>query len=299
MRNEPVQVIGIGAATLDALCIVPGFRADEHVTEALAHSEDGGGPVATALCVLGSAGHRCALIDRCGDDVTGQNIRAGLEHHGVDTSCLRIMPGTLSATASILVRQCDGARQIVYAPSTAGEPTADEVDESLFKSARLLHLNGRHENACRTAIRAAQTQNVEISFDGGAGRFRESIRDLFEASHVRIVSRDFAEKCSGSTDLAEMAAALLQSPAKLLVITEGTRGSHVWTPDGAHFHQPAFKAGPLVDTTGCGDVFHGAFLHGWLSNWPLERCAEHAARLAAKNAEGLGGRHVLKAGLNR
>jgi sugar/nucleoside kinase (ribokinase family) len=47
------------------------------------------------------------------------------------------------------------------------------------------------------------------------------------------------------------------------------------------------------DTTGCGDVFHGAFLHGWLSQWPLERCACYASRLAAKNAEGLGGRHVL------
>jgi sugar/nucleoside kinase (ribokinase family) len=31
------------------------------------------------------------------------------------------------------------------------------------------------------------------------------------------------------------------------------------------FHQPAFKAEPLIDTTGCGDVFHGAFLHGWLA----------------------------------
>jgi sugar/nucleoside kinase (ribokinase family) len=87
---------------------------------------------------------------------------------------------------------------------------------------------------------------------------------------------------------------LLRGPARLLVITDGIRGSHVWSREGAFFHQPAFTASPLVDTTGCGDVFHGAFLHGWLSNWPLERCAEHASRLAAKNAEGLGGRHVLK-----
>jgi sulfofructose kinase len=78
------------------------------------------------------------------------------------------------------------------------------------------------------------------------------------------------------------------------VITDGTHGSDVWTPDGGHFHQPAFTAEPLVDTTGCGDVYHGAFLHGWLCGWPLERCAAYASRLAARNAEGLGGRHVLK-----
>lgn len=261
MTCASFKVTGIGAETRDEFFIVPEFSADERVAEAAAHAEDRGGPVATALAVLQAHGHECALVD-------GEPARA-----------------------VILVRQCDGARQIVFMPSSSPEPV---FDAKCLEGACLLHINGRHENACRAAIRAAQAQNVEISFDGGAGRFRESIRDLFEASHLRIVSRDFAEKASGRSERAEMAAILLKSPARLLVITEGTAGSHVWTPEGVHFHQPAFKAEPLVDTTGCGDVFHGAFLHGWLSLWPLERCAEHAARLAAKNAEGLGGRHVLK-----
>lgn len=261
MAAASFKVIGIGAETRDEFFVVPEFSAEERVTQALASCVDAGGPVATALAVLRAHGHECVLVD-------------GEPAHAV-----------------ILVRQRDGARQIVFMPSSSAEPV---FDPELLQVARLLHINGRHENTCREAIRAAQARNVEISFDGGAGRFRESIRDLFEASHLRIVSRDFAEKCSGSTDLAEMAAELLQPPARVLVITEGTRGSHVWTPDGTQFHQPAFKAEPLIDTTGCGDVFHGAFLHGWLCQWPLERCVEHARRLAAKNAEGLGGRHVLK-----
>ncbi len=260
MTAGSFKVIGIGAETRDEFFIVPEFSAQEHVEEAAAHAEDKGGPVATALAVLKAHGHECTLVD-------GE-----------------------PAHAAILVRQRDGARQIVFMPSSTSEPV---FEANCLEGAQLLHINGRHENACRDAVRHAQAQNVEISFDGGAGRFRESIRDLFETSHVRIVSRDFAEKCSGSTDLTEMAAKLLQPPARLLVITEGTRGSHVWTPDGTHFHQPAFKAEPLIDTTGCGDVFHGAFLHGWLSEWSLERCASYASRLAAKNAEGLGGRHVL------
>jgi sugar/nucleoside kinase (ribokinase family) len=261
MTAGSFKVIGIGAETRDDFFVVPEFSAQEHVAEAAAYLEDKGGPVATALAVLQAHGHQCMLID-------------GAPAHAV-----------------ILVRQRDGARQIVFMPSSAAEPI---FEPELLEGAQLLHINGRHENTCRDAVRHAQARNIEISFDGGAGRFRESIRDLFEASHVRIVSRDFAEKCSGSADLTEMAAKLLQPPAKLLVITEGTLGSHMWRPDGAPFHQPAFKAEPLIDTTGCGDVFHGAFLHGWLSRWPLERCAAYASRLAAKNAEGLGGRHILR-----
>lgn len=294
MANESFTVIGVGAATLDALSIVPEFRADEHVTQALSYAEDGGGPVATALCMLAAEGRSCVLIDRCGDDVNGQKIHTGLEEFGVGTHHLRVMTGTRSASANILVRQRDGARQIVYAPSTAGELTPDEVDTALFKNARLLHLNGRHENAARHAVKLAEAHGVTISFDGGAGRWRESLRDLVEASHIRILAREFAERCTGLSDLQEMAAALLRSPAQIVVITGGTSGSHVWTADGTYFHQPAFNADPLIDTTGCGDVYHGRFLHGWLNNWPLERCAEAASQLAALNAQGLGGRYALR-----
>lgn len=241
MAAASFDVIGIGAATLDALSIVPDFRADEHVTQALAYAEDGGGPVATALCVLARAGHTCALVDRCGDDTAGQIIRAGLEQCGVDTSNVRLVAGTRSACTSILVRQRDGARQIVYAPSSADEPAAPDVTEHLFKRARLLHLNGRHENAARHAVHLAQQRGVTISFDGGAGRWRESLRDLLEASQLRIVSRDFAERCTGKTDLQEMAGVLLGPPAALVVITDGTAGSHVWTVEGESFHQPALR----------------------------------------------------------
>lgn len=266
MAAHSFKVIGIGAETRDEFFVVPDFSAGECVAEAAAHAQDCGGPVATALAVLQARGHECRLLDAAG-----------------------------AARAVILVRQGDGARQIVFFPAQAAEPL---FEPGLLEGARLLHHNGRHENAARAAVRAAQAQGVEISFDGGAGRFRESIRDLFEASHLRIVSRDFAEKCTGGGSLEEMAVRLLQPPARLVVITDGVRGSHVWTPGGIHLHQPAFPASPVVDTTGCGDIFHGAFLHGWLSGWEPRRCAEHAARLAAKNAEGLGGRHVLRVTLN-
>lgn len=261
MASSSFKVLGIGAETRDTFYIVPEFSMEEGVTQALARAEDHGGPVATALAILQAHGHACELLDGP------------------------------QAEAVILVRQRDGARQIVFRPAEAPEPVFESL---MLLGVRLLHINGRHENACRAAITTAQAQNVEVSFDGGAGRFRESIRDLFEASHLRILSREFAEKAAGTSHLPDIVSRLLQPPARLLVITEGSRGSHVWTPEGFHHHQPAFPGHALVDTTGCGDVYHGAFLHGWLSQWPLERCAEHASRLAATNAEGLGGRHVLR-----
>ena len=79
----------------------------------------------------------------------------------------------------------------------------------------------------------------------------------------------------------------------IVVITAGAGGSHVWTADGTYLHQPAFPC-RVTDTTGCGDVYHGSFLEGWLKGWPVERCAGVASRQAALTTEKLGGRHALR-----
>lgn len=285
--------MGIGAATLDDLWIVPQFSDVEGVHEALFHLQMGGGPVATALCVLGVLGHAVILLDGVGDDETGQGIRAGLAEAGVSLQGLRTVPEARSARAVILVRQGDGARQIHYLPSNTGELELDAEQEGMICGARLLHINGRHEKAARRAVALAKEAGVCVSFDGGAGRYRDAIRDLVLESEIRIVSLDFARCFCGQGDLEWMLERLLEAPAQVVVITDGIRGSHVAVRDGGRFHQRAFEADPLVDTTGCGDVFHGAFLHGWLKGWPAERCADFASELAARNAEGLGGRTCL------
>ena len=293
--HRPAEIIGVGAATWDHFWIVEEFAAEERVCAASDHVATGGGPVATALCALARHGHATALIDVGGDDASGLALRAELEQYGVDTAALQVLPGRRSATAGILVRRRDRARQITYHPSDAGEPVWDETQARLVRGARLLHLNGRHETTARAAVAEAAAHGVTIAFDGGAGRWRESLRDLVAASHLRLVARDFARQFAGSDDLETMLATLLTPPARIVVITDGVRGSHLALPDGTRHHQPAFPAEPVVDTTGCGDLFHGAFLHGWLSGWPAVACAAYAARLAARNAEGLGGRFALGA----
>ena len=289
-----IEVIGIGAATQDDLWLVPEFSDQEGVTQAFQHLQMGGGPVATALCVLGSLGRSTALFDVVGGDAVGLRIMAELQRHKVSTEAIELVPTAISAQAVILVRNGDGARQITFLPSSAGELKLQAHHRDQISKARLLHLNGRHEEAAREAVSLATEANVLISFDGGAGRYRDSIRDLVLRSHIRIVSWQFAEAFCQTSEVEEMFLQLLNPPAQVVVITQGTQGSWVAMPNGLRFHQAASLASPLVDTTGCGDVYHGAFLHGWLAQWTPQECADFASRLAAKNAEGLGGRRVCE-----
>jgi sulfofructose kinase len=66
---------------------------------------------------------------------------------------------------------------------------------------------------------------------------------------------------------------LLDSGPGLVVITDGVRGSWSYPREGEWFHQPAYRLPNVVDTTGCGDSYHGAFLFGLLKGMELEQIA--------------------------
>jgi sugar/nucleoside kinase (ribokinase family) len=67
----------------------------------------------------------------------------------------------------------------------------------------------------------------------------------------------------------------------------------VFPKDGKAFHQPAFPVDEIADTTGCGDVYHGAFLHALNKGWSYKRAAELASKAGALAATALGGRGAL------
>lgn len=288
-----LEVIGLGVSTLDIVTLVDHFPAQEEVQRALAVTVQGGGPVATAMVTLARLGARVAMLDALGDDWCGHLIRDEFRHEGVRTDYLKLVPGWTSSIASVLVRQGDGARSIVYAPGTAPQLTATDVPGEVISSARIIHLNGRHWEACLQACEYARASQTQVSFDGGAHRYRPELGELVPLTDVCIVARDFAEQYTRQTDMRKGAEMLLKEGPGLVVITDGTRGSWVYPQEGLPFHQPAYRLPSVVDTTGCGDSYHGAFLFGLVRGLGLEQTAALASAVAALNSQHLGGRSGL------
>lgn len=75
----------------------------------------------------------------------------------------------------------------------------------------------------------------------------------------------------------------------VVVVTEGEHGSWCASPEG-DFHTPAYPAPRVRDTTGAGDVFHGAFLFGQAKRWNLRRSLHVASATASLKCRELGGR---------
>jgi sulfofructose kinase len=290
MNDKQIDVVGLGASTIDVLTLVEHFPKGREVQQALSTVIQGGGPVATALVAVSRLGGRTAMIDSIGDDWAGDLVLRDFQHEGVGTETIEIHLGQSTSISNILVSAADGARAIMFVPGSTPEPALSESQKRAIQSARILHINGRYEKACMQAIELAKTRDVLVSLDGGAGRFRSEMQALVPLTDICIVAKDFAEKYTSEHELSRSAELLLKQGPGIAVVTDGVNGSWVCTKDGLSFHQSAFLFPKTVDTTGCGDSYHGAFLFGLLKEFSVEKTAAFASAVAAMNSQQLGGR---------
>ena len=322
--QKNIDIVGIGASTLDRFIVVDHYPTGREVQQVVSSTTDGGGPVATALAVAGKYGACTAMIDSIGDDMVGRHILDDFEKYNVNTNAIQVERGAKSGVATILVKQSTGERAVFFERSTATEPDFLEVHKQLIEDAYILHINGRHRQLMRSAMAVAKEAGTIISLDGGAQRYDEEMKPITEDSHIVIVARDYAEKYTGTTDLEKACRIIHDRGALIAGVTDGANGSYFVWPDGTAYCCEPFPQKSIVDTTGAGDSFHGAFLanlahiinhmkgqetistsksHGasirvvellkHCAHSDLEKAAIFASAVASLNTQGIGGRSPL------
>lgn len=291
--TKKIDVVGIGVSTLDMFTVVEAFPTKREVQKAVAMVLDGGGPVATAMVTLAKLGASTVMIDHLGDDWSGSLILEDFKKQNVDTHCLEIFPQHSSSVANILVQSGTGIRAIIYHPGSVPEVKDISKYSSVLLAAKILHVNGRHLEASLQAMDIAKKAGVKVSFDGGANRYNPSMELIVPKVDICIAAKEFALTYTDKTTIDQAGTMLLKAGPELVVITDGISGSWIFNKNIGMFHQPAFKLGNVVDTTGCGDSYHGAFLYGFIHNMSLQKSAEFASAVAALNTQSLGGRKGL------
>ena len=322
--NEVIDIVGIGASTLDRFIVVDHFPTGREVQQSISSTTDGGGPVATALATAGKYGSRTVMIDRIGDDMVGRYILEDFHKYNVNTEGIQVDADAKSGTATILVKQKTGERAVFFERATATEPEFLEAHKQLIESAYILHINGRHRKLMRSAMAVAKEVGTIISLDGGAQRYDEDMKPITEASHIVIVARDYAEKYTGTTNLEDACRIIHERGAFIAGVTDGANGSYFVWPDGISYRCEPFSQATVVDTTGAGDSFHGAFLANLVhtinhmkgqdttsttkhdrasihavellkacAHSDLEKAAIFASAVASLNTQGIGGRSPL------
>lgn len=292
-REATPGIAGLGMSVLDLMQVVEAFPDAGGVSRVLESAMMGGGPVPTALCAAARYGVPAVILDRLGGDWKEGLLRADYAKFGVETRHLLQEPGRTNTLGTVLVRQGDGERHLIYDEGDTTPLGIGELPPGVLASCHILHLNGRHWPACLEAAGNVRENGGKVSFDGGAHRYDAKFEELFPFVDLLIVASDFAERAVGLGTRSEQLARLGRWGATLMGITDGVRGSWILAEGEEPFHQPAFRVPRVVDTTGCGDVYHGIFLAALTEGEPPRFAARLASAGAALAATALGGRGFL------
>jgi len=282
----PYDVIGLGICAVDFLCRLPNYPKLDEKTELVEFSMQGGGPVPTALVTLARLGIKGCYLGKVGDDEGGRFVRKSLEREGVDPCGLVVSSGARTPQAFVWIDGPSGLKSIAADRTGLEDLRPEEISRELVMAGRYLLIDGKETEAALRAASWSRQAGGEVILDVGSQRSK--MEELLRLTDHLVVSESFALQFGKTNDVVAAAQTLFGFGPKVVAVTLGHRGS-ICLSKGGLFRQPAFSV-PVVDTTGAGDVFHGAFIYGLLRCWDLRRTMRFASAVAAIKCGKMGGR---------
>jgi sugar/nucleoside kinase (ribokinase family) len=270
-------VIGLGESSVDHVYRLPAPPAANVKMEVVAQETRYGGQVATALCTCAALGLRPSYAGVFGSDPDGIDLRDTLALRGVDVSCAAARPGR-HRSAVILVDAHTGDRSIFWSRDAGLALRPDDLDTAHLRSARLLHVDNVDEEAAVAAARIARDAGIPVTCD--IDRVTTLTPTLLGLVTLPILAAHVPEALTGERDAGRALRRMRGSHGGHLTVTLGARGALMLAGD--ELHRVAGHAVRVVDTTGAGDVFRGAFIDAYLRGEPpvsVLRFANAAAAL--------------------
>lgn len=282
-----MDVVGIGTPYYDMVINVskmPGLDGAAGANEAF---YQGGGKVATAMAAAARLGRSAGMMAKVGENHRGQFIINDFRYNGVDTSAIIVdAPGTSSPFCLSLSEEEHKTRIFIGKEGTAGELLPEEIDYDYLGRAKYLHLeNGRPASAAAALF--AREHGIVTVMD--ADNYQEGIVKLLPCLDVFISSEFFYRDMFGDLPYEEGCRKLLEAGPATAIVTLGSRGSVGMTAQDGFFRTESFQV-PVRDTTGAGDVFHGAYIVGLLEGMEAPECARFASAVSAIKCTCFGGR---------
>jgi sugar/nucleoside kinase (ribokinase family) len=281
------DVVGLGVAALDYVTRLEAWPAPDTKIKTDTLVVGGGGTVGTALVTVARQGLKAAFAGSLGDDGAGRQVLAEFEREKVDTSLASVVTGARTTWAFCVAH--GQVRNVFSIRSTAPPLSPDDRAMEAMLSCRALHLDGSEEQASCELAREARRRGILCSLD--AGSVRASSRELLEQIGLLVMSEHFLREYVGA-EAGAAALVGLHTPDRLLTaVTRGARGTLAY--DGREIFEVPAEPVEVADSTGAGDVFHGALLAALLRGLELRRALGFASHLAARSCRALGGRQSI------
>lgn len=281
------DVVGVGLNATDTLLLVPHFPAyagkgpfqDEVVRP--------GGQVASALVACARLGLRTKYIGAVGDDERGRIQMESLVEAGVDATDVKVRRGCATQSAYIIVDMATGERTVFWRRDDALSIDPAEIAPEQIAGARLLHIDGHDTPAVARAAAIARSLGIPVTVD--VDTIYHGFERVLPKVDYLVASSEFPAAWTGERDPFKALETLqTEYRMKVAAMTLGAHGA-LARENGEFLYAPAYVVN-TVDTTGAGDVFHGAFCYAVLEGMPMREALDFSNAMAALNCTALGAR---------
>ena len=281
------DVVGVGLNATDTLLVLPRFPAYAGKAPFEEEILSPGGQVASALATCARLGLRTKYIGTVGDDLRGQIQMESLRESGINLDHVQVRANCPNQSAYILIDQATGERTVLWRRPDCLRITPEEIAPEQITCARLLHIDGHDTPAVEHAARIARGAGIPVTVD--VDTIYHGFDRVLPFVDYLITSSEFPVNWTNERDPFR-ALELIQREygMRMAAMTLGAHGA-LALYEGRYVYSPAFVVN-CVDTTGAGDVFHGAFCYAVLEEMPLEAALDFCNAMAALNCTALGAR---------
>lgn len=283
MPEKPPEILGLGVSTIDELIVLEHHPRIIEKQKILSRSRQCGGLTGSALVAASRMGCRCAYLVALGVGELSTFLRTHLTREGITLFEDNDNPDTEPYLAMILSEQETGERAVLWDNSRSRAPVIGEAEIHLALSARCLFVDHVYATAILDLVHIARSAGIDVV--GDFERVTPDSVELMAMTNHIILPLPFARQLYGDGKTpAELATLLASMPERSLAcITDGANGAwYALGSDSARvLHQPVFPMEQIVDTTGCGDVFHGVYMAALIQQLPPSERIRHAAAAAA------------------
>jgi sulfofructose kinase len=287
--TSDIEILCIGHTAYDIVLPLEDYPAENSKAEIPEVMTSSGGPAANTAHLLASWGVSCAFAGVVGDDDYGRNVLDEFEQARIDISLTQCRRESNTNLSIILVNQQNGSRTIVNCKSPS-QPLELDVGALNKMNPQVLLFDG-HELEASLAALEKFPDAISIL---DAGSLREGTERLAREVDYFAASERFArqacllDELETETSRQKCLNRLHQGKRYPVIVTLGEKGL-IYGDQNGHRHLPACPV-DSIDTTGAGDLFHGALAYGIFKKMALEQALKFASVTAALSTTKPGGK---------
>jgi sulfofructose kinase len=271
----------------DTLLLLPKFPAYAGKVPFTEEILSPGGQVASAMVACAKLGLRTKYIGTVGDDERGKVQMESLLGQGINLDHVQLRKNCPNQSAYILIDHTTGERTVLWRRVDCLRIDPQEITPEQITCARMLHIDGHDTAAVARAAEIARKNGIPVTVD--VDTIYPGFDKVLPNVDYLICSSDFPAAWTGEQDHFK-ALEMIQNQygMRVAAMTLGADGA-LARIDGGYIYSPACVVN-CVDTTGAGDVFHGAFCYGALQDWPMREILDFSNAMAALNCTAIGAR---------